>query len=408
MSERQEEQPEYPLATLLGGQEGHEIRNNGDYQALTYSSGGERKYHENQDSAYANAEKGAIAVIDGMGGHGGGREASLQATTAINDGIIEGVATDEIFKEAKERIQRVPGDNPGVTLAIVRTIQSQGKYYVECTNIGDAKVIITHPQKGLIYASKDQSRVQSAYDTGHLQDPLERYTNAENNIVLNGIMKGIDLKAPERQIIEVEQGTYALTLSDGITDFVSTEEIVEIVQKHGKSAPVKIKELAESRQWQVNGFYIKLNGHIMYAFSENTNAGDNIAIAMMIVGGENSNIGATKQHKIQSPNKRLHIQQLKANTENIYQNIGTLGIQFGIDANLYISLIISNGHLELHLNIVDGKVVYLNPGEEIILGRDDLGGDQRISRQHIKIKYLQNNSISITDLGSSNGTRVFR
>jgi len=430
--------PEYPLATLLGGEEGHEIRHVGDFQSLTYSSGGERKYHENQDSVYANADVGAIAVVDGMGGHGGGKAASMAATTAISDGIIDNISTDEIIGNAKTRIQKLEEPNPGVTLAIVRTKESGGKYYLECTNVGDSQIILVHPQKGLIHVSKDQSGVQSLYDRGMLTDPLDRYTHQYNNIVVNAVMKAANTGAPARTRLEVEKGTYAFALTDGITDFVSPEEIVDIVQTYERAAPVKIKELAESRQWKIRGFQIKLNGQIRHANSPTSNHGDNIGIAMMIVGGENpaksvpesigKNDNSGKYHPafsvapqraaqervaqvlgqiIHPQSERITPHFLQANRENIYEGRRIIGVQFGIDQNLHISLSNVQGQLQIDCRPIGGQMITLNTGEEMILGRDQLGGDSKISRKHVKIKYLQNGEVSITDLGSSNGTQVF-
>jgi len=430
--------PEYPLATLLGGEEGHEIRHDGDYQVLTYSSGGERKYHENQDSVYANTDAGVIAVVDGIGGHGGGKEASSAATTAISDGVIDNISTDEIIGNATTRIQKLEGSDPGVTLAIVRTKESGGKHYLECTNIGDAQIILVHPQKGLIHVSKDQSRVQVLYDNGTLTDPLDRYTYPDNNIVVNAVMKSSRTGAAVRTRLEVEKGTYAFALTDGITDFVSPEEIVEIVKEYQRAAPVKIKELAESRHWQDGGFQIKLNGQIRHANSPTSNHGDNIGIAMMIVGGENpaksvpESLGKSdhsgKYHPpfsvppqrvaqqrvdqvlgqvIHPQSERITPHFLQANRENIYEGSRIIGVQFGINQNIHISLSNVQGQLQIDCRSIGGQIITLNTGEETIIGRDREGMDPKISRKHVKIKYLQNGEVSITDLGSSNGTQVF-
>lgn len=429
--------PEYPLATLLGGEEGHEIRHDGDFQALTYTSGGVIKRDENQDSAYANAAAGVVAVVDGMGGPGGGREASGAATTAISDGIIDNLSTDEIIGNAKTRIQKLPEENPGVTMAIVRTIAANGKNYLECTNIGDAQIMVFHPQKGVPYVSRDQSKVQALYDMGRITDPLERYTHAENHLVSNAIQKQSGVRAAERKLLEVENGTYVFALTDGITDFVSPEEIVEIVQQYERAAPVKIKELAESRHWKSAGFNVKLNGQMRHANSPSAEHGDNIGIAMMIVGGENpatevpKSFGKSQPAQIKHPafyvpaqrvaqvldptlipvvhppNERVIPHHLQPNRENIYQNRGILGVQFGSDPNTYASLSSTGGQLIIDPTNIGGQKITLNPGEELILGREQLGGNPSISRKHIKVKYLEDSSISVTDLGSSNGTKVF-
>lgn len=426
------EVPEYPLITLTDGQEGYEKRKDGEYQALTYTSGGKRKYNENQDSAYANADKGVVAVVDGVGGHAGGRNASTAAVTAINDGVIDGISTDEILGTAHARINELPQTDPAVTLAIARTLLSEGQYFIECINIGDSKIYIIHPQKGLLHESRDQSKYEYMRAQYSYLHPLNRYTYELNHLVTNFLAKGMKIKPAEKAFIGVERGVYVLAVTDGITDFVSSEEIVELIQKHGKDAPMKIKELAESRQWQEKGFDIKLDGQMWHAYSKTTNHGDNIGLAMMIVGGEHPAESAPT-HFVQNPSaeptvtgdavgrrveqalKRgyrradaLTIDRLKANVESTYIADKRTIVQFGVDPNLYIVITKDNGGLKLDLTPVGGQTIFLNLGDTIELGRDNLGGNRKISKQHVKIKYTNEQKVTIMDLGSLNGTSVLQ
>ncbi len=60
------------------------------------------------------------------------------------------------------------------------------------------------------------------------------------------------------------------------------------------------------------------------------------------------------------------------------------------------------------MNVYLGNGFYtLHPDQEIIVGRDSIGGHSTVSALHAKIKYLGGNEFSITDLNSSNGTYVY-
>lgn len=279
-----EEDPSLAAVTLAGGQEGSESRNDGNFQILTSISGGVLKgYRENEDSVYMNPNNRTIAIADGMGQYGNGAEASEIVIDSVDWGVSRKFPAKTVIDNAVTRL----GSNPdfansgyGATLAMAREYQQDGQTFVECCHVGDAAIYVIHPTEGLKYVSKDQSRIQNMIDRS-IVEPTARYTHPENNVVLSAIKpSGLTLPAEIRRI-EVKPGTIVLVVSDGISDYVTPEEVTEIVMKYGKNAPGQLKALAESRHNESGGFSFRFNGQMVR--SELT-GGDNIAIGFMVVG----------------------------------------------------------------------------------------------------------------------------
>lgn len=271
---------------LSRGAEGHEKTPDGKYQVLTYLAGGTLKGHSiNEDSVYMNPDAKTIAVADGMGGHGHGHEASATVIESVAAGINNKFPSHTIIHNAIRRLTTQFSYNPdkdktppGATLALATQFQRGNQTFVECTTVGDASIYVIHPGQGLIYKSKEQTFLQKLFDADILKDPMERYNNPHNNIITNAVAPGMLKVPPEIHQIPAPAGTVVLALSDGITDFVSPEEIVEIVIKFGVGSPKALQDLALSRQGPK--FSVKLNGEMREV---TLTGGDNIGIAMMVV-----------------------------------------------------------------------------------------------------------------------------
>lgn len=279
-----EEDPSLAAVALAGGREGTESRNDGNFQILTYISGGVLKgYTENEDSVYMNPNNRTIAVADGMGGHGHGAKVSEIVIDSVDWGVSRKFPTETIIAKAGTRLgsnSDFANSGSGATLAMAREYQQNGETFVECCNVGDAAIYVIDPTEGLKYVSRDQSHVQEMIDRNILK-PKERYTHPHNNIV-SSVIKAGGVKLPANiQNIPVEPGTIVLVVTDGISDFVTPEEVREIVITYGKNAPEALKALAESRHNKTGGFSFKFHGQ--EERSELT-GGDNIGIGFMVVG----------------------------------------------------------------------------------------------------------------------------
>ena len=130
----------------------------------------------------------------------------------------------------------------------------------------------------IIWESTDQSKVQKMLDFGILTDSLQRYTHPQKNIVTNAISRNGLLENPEFIKIEVPIGSALVVIvSDGVSDFVSPEEILEIALLERQFCAQTIYNLAYSRQGKP--FDIKLEAQLMRVPVSGT---DNISVAVML------------------------------------------------------------------------------------------------------------------------------
>ena len=121
----------------------------------------EGKYRDNQDGLYINPEMGAIAVADGMGGHGGGAEASAHTLRSLHDDIQRGSSLDQaIYNASVNLMQAMPNKNAGAALAAAKIHNDGGRKLVEVAHVGDCRIlIVSHRNGALRYRSADQSVV---------------------------------------------------------------------------------------------------------------------------------------------------------------------------------------------------------------------------------------------------------
>lgn len=285
----------------IAGSDGDCERADGDYRIISLAG---RKYqnpdgtYRNEDTAYIDPEHGVVAVADGMGGQGSGDRVSKIIVHAVHNGVSSGKSSRQILHDAQANIasENFPlnpetgrPSNPGTTIAMVRQVRgADGRVEsLECTHAGDSKIYIIDPaapdaRRGLIHVSKDQTRVQKMIDGGVLP-PMARYDHPYNNIVQGGIFfkqpENPDLYSPpEIRRVPVRSGCVAIAVSDGISDFISPEEIFEMVKKYGKDAPPAIVTLATSRHNQA--FDMQFEGKRQHV---NLPSEDNLAIGMMMV-----------------------------------------------------------------------------------------------------------------------------
>ena len=83
---------------------------------------------------------------------------------------------------------------------------------------------------------------------------------------------------PNGKIINTTGDTIVVACSDGISDFVTPEEILEIACEKRQLCGNEIVDLALSRQNRPDGFEARLGGRIRHI---DVKAGDNASIAVM-------------------------------------------------------------------------------------------------------------------------------
>lgn len=210
----------------------------------------------NQDAAAiipAGPEQCLLVLADGMGGTRQGGEAAAvvihelsrqlplksedqQLRTAILNGI----------EEANQKIL-VDFPSSGSTLAAVEV----NAHTVRPYHIGDTEILVVGQRGKLKFQSISHSLVGMGVEAG-LIDENEALHHDDRHIILNAIGSTemrIELGAP----LELDRYDTLLLASDGLTDNLGLDEIVEIIRKGpldqalDKLASLALKRMGETR-----------------------------------------------------------------------------------------------------------------------------------------------------------------
>lgn len=191
----------------------------------------------NQDYVYATEEQigplpNLLIVADGMGGHRGGDYASgfvveglrslikrsdeSEPIKILNQAISE--VNKNLWLEAQSNAQLY---NMGTTLVVATVVD--GKVYV--ANVGDSRLYLVHENE-IMQLTKDHSLVEEMVQNGKLSRDDARYHPKKNMITRAvGIENKVDIDFFDS---EIGEKTKILLCSDGLTNMIEDEEIMEI------------------------------------------------------------------------------------------------------------------------------------------------------------------------------------
>ena len=185
----------------------------------------------NEDSVYAGPR--LLAIADGMGGHAAGEVASK-----IVIGALEGLDEDrpignmiaelhEAVHDANERIasavrQSTGLEGMGTTLTALRFLGAQ----VGLVHVGDSRAYLLRGDL-LSQITHDDTYVQYLVDSGKLT-PDEAKEHPRKSVILRALL-GTEVE-PDVSIREARAGDRYLLCTDGLSDVVSTDTILETLR----------------------------------------------------------------------------------------------------------------------------------------------------------------------------------
>lgn len=195
----------------------------------------------NEDSAgYAQTPSGHLFVVcDGMGGHAGGRQASEAAIRTIFEHMAQKTgaaagpsALRTAIEEAARRVFQLGGPahnpyRPGSTCVSLLLDQTKAT----TAHVGDSRAFAIRGQR-IFRLTRDHSLVQELVDSGALTEE-----QAVGHPDANKITRALGM-TPEVEVelradpLEVFAGDLFLLASDGLTDLVSTEDILAVTLAH--------------------------------------------------------------------------------------------------------------------------------------------------------------------------------
>ncbi len=190
----------------------------------------------NQDSYYLSPAGDLFIVADGMGGHVGGQEASRIAIEAIcsciaahkTSDVSSSALLEQAILAANQAIlcdQRQHPERADMGTTVVAVIFRDQQFW--CAHVGDSRLYQLH-QDGLLQLTQDHTWVAQAMQAGELT--AEQSQQHPWRHVLSQCIGRADLKAVTVQLLKVDPGDWLLLCSDGLSEELSDDAILNCVQ----------------------------------------------------------------------------------------------------------------------------------------------------------------------------------
>jgi protein phosphatase len=190
--------------------------------------------NNNEDSGFIG--KHFLLVADGMGGHAAGELASSTTVAIVaqidnNKDKLEDLESKlieipkVITKELKNAINKDSsraGMGTTLTAAVIQENQ------LKISHVGDSRAYLVR-NKQISRITKDQTYIQSLIDNNEITES-EAKNHPQRSLLLQAI-DGITESIPVITSIEILENDKILLCSDGLTNVVTDEEILEIVNQ---------------------------------------------------------------------------------------------------------------------------------------------------------------------------------
>lgn len=187
---------------------------------------------ENQDSAYAGPH--LLAMADGMGGHAGGDIASSTVIGALVDlddeALGSGEASEALLRRiagANDELADMVTSDPslnGMGTTLIAILRSRNKLVL--AHIGDSRAYLARDGQ-LSQITKDHSFVQSLVDEGRIT--ADEATGHPQRSLVTRVLTGQEDDEPDLTVREARSGDRYLIASDGLTDYVATDTIADVI-----------------------------------------------------------------------------------------------------------------------------------------------------------------------------------
>jgi protein phosphatase len=201
----------------------------------------------NEDSTYINRKSKILMIADGMGGHNGGEIASKLAvetiskylTNKIENNIIKEIKIDNYLIQAlnlanyKIRIQGSYNSslyNMGTTVVLCVISESNN---LHIANIGDSRLYIINIQKEKISKLTRDHTLIANQERGR-RISKENVNNHPFSHILTQALGISEQINPYLTNCKWHQGEYLLLCSDGLTDMIYENEILDIFKDNYK------------------------------------------------------------------------------------------------------------------------------------------------------------------------------
>jgi protein phosphatase len=190
-----------------------------------------RTRRHNEDSYVI--EPPLFAIADGMGGAQAGEVASRLATAALKEGQADAGGEQRIsdlIQEANRRVYDRSSSDPNTSgMGTTITVALVENDHVAFGHVGDSRAYLIR-DASMEQLTEDHSLVNELLKTGRLSRE-EAETHPQRSVITRALGTDPDVDV-DTFSVRAETGDLFLLCSDGLTDMVSEESILDVVERN--------------------------------------------------------------------------------------------------------------------------------------------------------------------------------
>jgi len=202
-----------------------------------------RTRRHNED-AYV-IEPPLFAIADGMGGAQAGEVASRLATAALREGGANNGGGEQriadLIQEANRRVYDRSSTDPNTSgMGTTITVALVEDEHVAFGHVGDSRAYLIRDAR-MEQLTEDHSLVNELLKTGKLSRE-EAETHPQRSVITRALGTDPDVDV-DTFSVRAEDGDLFLLCSDGLTDMVSEDSILEVVERNRNDIDGALKAL---------------------------------------------------------------------------------------------------------------------------------------------------------------------
>jgi PPM family protein phosphatase len=204
-----------------------------------------RTRRHNED-AYV-IEPPLFAIADGMGGAQAGEVASRLATAALKEAGANGGGEQRIadlIQEANRRVYDRSSSDPNTSgMGTTITVALVEDDRVSFGHVGDSRAYLIRNAR-MEQLTEDHSLVNELLKTGKLSRE-EAETHPQRSVITRALGTDPDVDV-DTFSVQAETGDLFLLCSDGLTDMVPEDSILEVVERHREDIDGALRALVKA------------------------------------------------------------------------------------------------------------------------------------------------------------------
>jgi protein phosphatase len=236
-----------------------------------------RKRRRNEDAFVC--EPPLFAIADGMGGAQAGEVASRLAAAAVREGGPGEGGEDQIFEliqEANRRVYERAASDPNASgMGTTMTVAIVDGDNVSFGHVGDSRAYLIRDGR-MEQLTEDHSLVNELLKSGKLS-PEEADVHPQRSVITRAVGTDPDVDV-DTFTVTARAGDLYLLCSDGLTDLVSEEEILALVEENRPDIDRALRALVKE--------------------ANRGGGDDNITVVAFEITDEPVNDGQTKEHAL--------------------------------------------------------------------------------------------------------------